>query len=231
VLLWREFLAIFAKRPHRAIRSGSDFPMHTSHLTRRGLVLALVGALLGLGLIHDGALAADSPAPKRFTLVDRSPSELAFSWSPVKGAASYKVKMSTSSSMTKPIYAMSSDASEKISGLKAGQTYYAKVRVTDKKGVARSSYFSVVKTSTLAKPTVPAQVLDLTNWKLTTPAKNSTHRQDKLSTKKPPSKGPATLLTPKTAPNAPWYLPRSRGDTTSPMIACDSTISPPPPRP
>jgi hypothetical protein len=147
--------------------------MHTSHLTRRGLVLALVGALLGLGLIHDGALAADSPAPKRFTLVDRSPSELAFSWSPVKGAASYKVKMSTSSSMTKPIYAMSSDASEKISGLKAGQTYYAKVRVTDKKGVARSSYFSVVKTSTLAKPTVPAQVLDLTNWKLTTPAKNS----------------------------------------------------------
>jgi len=134
VLLWREFLAIFAKRPHRAIRSGSDFPMQTSHLTRRGLVLALVGALLGLGLIHDGALAADSPAPKRFTLVDRSPSELAFSWSPVKGAASYKVKMSTSSSMTKPIYAMSSDASEKISGLKAGQTYYAKVRVTDKKG-------------------------------------------------------------------------------------------------
>jgi hypothetical protein len=162
VLLWREFLAIFAKMPHRAIRSGSDFPMHTSHLTRRGLVLALVGALLGLGLIHDGALAADSPAPKRFTLVDRSPSELAFSWSPVKGAASYKVKMSTSSSMTKPIYAMSSDASEKISGLKAGQTYYAKVRVTDKKGVARSSL-----------PTVPAQVLDLTNWKLTTPAKNS----------------------------------------------------------
>ena len=38
--------------------------------------------------------------------------------------------------MTKPIYAMSSYASEKISGLKAGQTYYAKVRVTDKKGVA-----------------------------------------------------------------------------------------------
>jgi len=111
-------------------------PCYLRDLTRLGLVLALVGALLGLGLIHDRALAADSPAPKRLTLVDRSPSELAFSWSPVKGAASYKVKMSTSSSMTKPIYAMSSYASEKISGLKAGQTYYAKVRVTDKKGVA-----------------------------------------------------------------------------------------------
>ena len=31
-------------------------------LTRRGLVLALVGALLGLGLIHDGALAAGHSA-------------------------------------------------------------------------------------------------------------------------------------------------------------------------
>jgi hypothetical protein len=147
--------------------------MHTSHLASRGLALAVVVALLGPGLLHDGAAAADSPAPKGFTLVDRTPSELAFSWSPVKGAAAYKLKMSTSASMTKPVYATSSDASEKISGLKAGQTYYAKVRVTDKKGVARSSYSSVVKTSTLATPTVPAQVLDLTNWKLTTPAKDS----------------------------------------------------------
>ena len=29
----------------------------------------------------------------------------------------------------------------------------------------------------------------------------------------------------------PWYLPRSRGGTTSLMIAIDSTISPPPPMP
>ena len=29
----------------------------------------------------------------------------------------------------------------------------------------------------------------------------------------------------------PWYLPRSRGATTSPTIACAPIISPPPPMP
>ena len=49
--------------------------------------------------------------------------------------------------------------------------------------------------------------------------------------RKPPISGPATLDTPKTAPNSPEYLPRSRGGTTSPIAACALTISPPPPRP
>jgi hypothetical protein len=40
-----------------------------------------------------------------------------------------------------------------------------------------------------------------------------------------------TLATPKTAPNAPWYLPRSRGGTISPTIAWASTMRPPPPIP
>lgn len=49
--------------------------------------------------------------------------------------------------------------------------------------------------------------------------------------KKPPRSGPRTLVTPKTAPKSPWYLPRSRGVTRSPTIAIDSTMSPPPPSP
>src|SRR4051794_40416944 len=43
--------------------------------------------------------------------------------------------------------------------------------------------------------------------------------------------GPATLETPKTAPNRPLHLPRSRGGTTSPIAACALTMRPPPPRP
>jgi hypothetical protein len=39
------------------------------------------------------------------------------------------------------------------------------------------------------------------------------------------------LETAKTPPNQPWYFPRSRADTTSPTMACASTISPPPPSP
>ncbi len=49
--------------------------------------------------------------------------------------------------------------------------------------------------------------------------------------KKPPISGPATLDTPNTAPNSPIHLPRSRGGTTSPIVACAVTIRPPPPSP
>ena len=49
--------------------------------------------------------------------------------------------------------------------------------------------------------------------------------------KKPPSSGPITLASPNTAPKMPWYLPRSRGDTTSPIAAIVPTMSPPPPSP
>ena len=47
----------------------------------------------------------------------------------------------------------------------------------------------------------------------------------------PPSNGPITVVTPKTAPNAPWYLPRSRSGITSPISAVAVTASPPPPMP
>jgi hypothetical protein len=56
-------------------------------------------------------------------------------------------------------------------------------------------------------------------------------RQPGPSVKNPPSSGPATLETPNTAPNMPWYFPRSRGGMMSPMMASASAMSPPPPRP
>ena len=57
------------------------------------------------------------------------------------------------------------------------------------------------------------------------------HSQPSWSVNRPPSRGPATDETPKTAPNRPWYLPRSRGGITSPITASASAIRPPPPRP
>ena len=47
----------------------------------------------------------------------------------------------------------------------------------------------------------------------------------------PPSSGPSTVVTPKTAPSAPWYLPRSRNGITSPISAVAVTIRPPAPMP
>ena len=47
----------------------------------------------------------------------------------------------------------------------------------------------------------------------------------------PPSSGPITVVTPKTAPSAPWYWPRSRSGMTSAISAVDVTVSAPPPSP
>ena len=48
---------------------------------------------------------------------------------------------------------------------------------------------------------------------------------------RPPSSGPSTVVTPKTAPSAPWYLPRSRSGMTSAISAVAVTIRPPAPKP
>ena len=47
----------------------------------------------------------------------------------------------------------------------------------------------------------------------------------------PPSSGPTTEVTPKTAPMMPWYLPRCRGGMMSPMIVWLSGIRVPMPSP
>jgi hypothetical protein len=48
---------------------------------------------------------------------------------------------------------------------------------------------------------------------------------------KPPSAGPTIADSPKTAPNSPWYLPRSAGVNRSPMTASEIGKSAPAPRP
>ncbi len=48
---------------------------------------------------------------------------------------------------------------------------------------------------------------------------------------KPPTSGPPMVASAITAANMPWYLPRSRGGTSAPMIDITPTIRPPAPRP
>ena len=47
----------------------------------------------------------------------------------------------------------------------------------------------------------------------------------------PPSSGPRMAETPNTAPNRPWYLPRSRGENRSPMTASEMGKMAPAPTP
>ncbi len=47
----------------------------------------------------------------------------------------------------------------------------------------------------------------------------------------PPAAGPTIDARPNEAPIMPWYLPRSRGEMMSPMIACDRGMMKPIPAP
>jgi hypothetical protein len=60
--------------------------------------------------------------------------------------------------------------------------------------------------------------------------KNS-QRQLKCSVMKPPAAGPMIEASPNEAPIMPWYLPRSRGEMMSPMMAWESGMMMPMPAP
>src|SRR5712671_2151560 len=56
-------------------------------------------------------------------------------------------------------------------------------------------------------------------------------RQPRCCERMPPMTGPSVLARAKLAPNHPWNLPLSFGETTSPISACARVIRPPPPKP
>src|ERR1700693_4709450 len=56
-------------------------------------------------------------------------------------------------------------------------------------------------------------------------------RQLKFWVMNPPAAGPMIEASPNDAPIIPWYLPRSRGEMMSPMIAWDSGMMKPMPAP
>ena len=59
----------------------------------------------------------------------------------------------------------------------------------------------------------------------------NTNGQPMVSVIRPPMAGPSRLESPNTAPNSPWYLPRSEGAKRSAMIASAIGNSAPAPRP
>ncbi len=59
----------------------------------------------------------------------------------------------------------------------------------------------------------------------------NTNGQPMVSVIRPPMAGPSRLDSPNTAPNSPWYLPRSEGAKRSAMTAIAIGNSAPAPRP
>ncbi len=73
---------------------------------------------------------------------------LTFGWNSVSGAPRYRIQLSRSSTMSSATYHRFYGTSGKITGLKSGATYYAKIRTIEDDGTNLSSYSSAVKSAT-----------------------------------------------------------------------------------
>ena len=90
-----------------------------------------------------GGGGGESPAPTGLRLIDKSSTSLKFAWNALPGVTSYRVKYSTSSSMSKPKYAPSTGLDEHLEDLKPDTKYYVQVRDAD-----GGAYSTVVSATT-----------------------------------------------------------------------------------
>lgn len=125
---------------------------HARPLTTWLVLLALVGTLMGTAAQPAFAAWAKPAAPT----VEAVPTAAALSWKAVPDAPGYRVKYSTSSSWSKPRYVLTTGPRAKLSDLKAGTTYYAKVRVARKDGTNLGAYSATTKFTTPKKSSLTA---------------------------------------------------------------------------
>lgn len=87
-------------------------------------------------------------APNGLAVTATANTTLALSWTPVGAPYRYRIQYATSSSMRGAKYARFSGGAAELSGLRAGTTYYLKVRVITASGTNLSPYSSAVKAKT-----------------------------------------------------------------------------------
>ncbi len=122
-------------------------------LFRNRLLLAwslAAALLLGLGQLTAVPAEAATAVPSGLKAVSVSNHALAVSWKPVSRAPKYRVQYSTSSKMKNPTYRRFTDPYAELTGLKAGTTYYLRVRSITADGANLSSYSKAVAVKTAA---------------------------------------------------------------------------------
>ena len=92
--------------------------------------------------------SSTSAVPAGLKSTDQTPNSLKFTWGAVTGAAGYRIKLSSSSSMTNPTYQESDDRDQRFSDLSPGRKYYAQVRALKSDGSGLGAYSSVVSATT-----------------------------------------------------------------------------------
>ncbi len=125
-----------------------------SSLLRRSVaVLAVIALSVGVPLLAaESASAATTPVPAGLTQTAATTTSVTMTWSAVAKAPKYRLQVSTSSSMAGATYHRYTGTTGTVTGLRAGKTYYVKVRVITSTGGNLSSYSSAVKAFT-ALPT------------------------------------------------------------------------------
>jgi len=92
--------------------------------------------------------ATTKAVPTGLKSTDQTTTSLLFAWGKVPNAAGYRIKLSSSSSMTNPVYKESPDLLERFYGLTPGRKYYAQVRALKSDGSGLGAYSSVVSATT-----------------------------------------------------------------------------------
>ncbi|GAA3564628.1 hypothetical protein GCM10022197_20370 [Microlunatus spumicola] len=141
--------------------------------SRRRLTALVVATLLGLTAVLTTVLPAQAATavPSSVKVAASGTTTLDVSWKAVSGAPRYRVQYSTKSSMSKAKYKRVTGTKTGLTGLKAGQAYYVKVRVITADGANLSPYSKAVKATTkkgyaapsgLARTSVKASSVALT---------------------------------------------------------------------
>jgi endonuclease/exonuclease/phosphatase family metal-dependent hydrolase len=94
--------------------------------------------------------ATAAPADLRATAV--TPTTMSLGWGAVARAPMYRVKYSTSATMTAPVFHRFTATSAKIVGLQPSTTYFVTVRAITTDGVNLSPYAAPIQVTTAAKP-------------------------------------------------------------------------------
>lgn len=92
--------------------------------------------------------STSTASPTGLKSTDQTSTSLTFSWNKVDGAPQYRVRLSTSSSMSNSVYQRSTGGDETFTGLKPGTKYYAAVRTIKDDGTNISAYSSAVSATT-----------------------------------------------------------------------------------
>jgi endonuclease/exonuclease/phosphatase family metal-dependent hydrolase len=118
------------------------------------LAAGLLLVLLVLATLPAPSASAAVAAPTGLRSTAVTPTTASLAWGAVSRAPEYRIKYSTSATMTNPVFHRFAATSAKVIGLQPSTTYYVTVRAVTTDGASLSPYAAPIRVKTAAKPVV-----------------------------------------------------------------------------